>query len=175
MAVVKNGKKVVVGTQEGILNIWSWNRWADLSDRFPGHPNSIDAMIKIDEDVICTGSSDGIIRIVNIHPNKLLGIVGEHEDWPVERIRCSRDKKILGTCSHDNMLKFWDVSYLFDNLEEGGEEEMEKMDSNDDGDDDDMDDSDEEDAKKSSSKGGKKGLPKVSVKATASEAFFADL
>jgi hypothetical protein len=28
-------------------------------------------------------------RIVNIHPNKLLGIVGEHEDWPVERIRVS--------------------------------------------------------------------------------------
>ena len=34
MAIVKHGKKVVVGSQEGILNIWSWGKWGDISDRY---------------------------------------------------------------------------------------------------------------------------------------------
>ena len=66
IALVKGGKKVVVGTQEGVLNIWSWGLWGDISDRFPGHPNSIDAMTVVNspdgEELLCTGSSDGFIR-----------------------------------------------------------------------------------------------------------------
>ena len=49
LQVIKGGKKVVVGTQEGILDIWSWGTWGDISDRMPGHPSSIDCMVKIDE------------------------------------------------------------------------------------------------------------------------------
>ena len=30
IALLKGGKKVVVGSQEGILDIWSWRRWADI-------------------------------------------------------------------------------------------------------------------------------------------------
>jgi hypothetical protein len=52
----------VVGTQDGILTLWSWGDWGDYNDRIIGHPNSIDAICKLDEDTICTGSSDGIIR-----------------------------------------------------------------------------------------------------------------
>ena len=38
LAVVKGGAKVVVGSQSGMLDIWSWGRWAGFSDRFPGEP-----------------------------------------------------------------------------------------------------------------------------------------
>ncbi|KAI9313599.1 WD40-repeat-containing domain protein [Dichotomocladium elegans] len=62
IALVKNGSKAVVGSQEGILSLWSWDDWGDYNDRIVGHPNSIDAICKLDEDTICTGSSDGIIR-----------------------------------------------------------------------------------------------------------------
>lgn len=64
VALVKNGKKAVVGTQDGVLTLWSWGDWGDYNDRIMGHPNSIDAICKLDEDTICTGSSDGIIRYV---------------------------------------------------------------------------------------------------------------
>ncbi|KAL0084011.1 WD40-repeat-containing domain protein, partial [Phycomyces blakesleeanus] len=60
--LVKNGRKAVVGSQEGILSLWSWGDWGDYKDRIVGHPHSIDAICKIDEDTICTGSSDGMIR-----------------------------------------------------------------------------------------------------------------
>ena len=36
LAVVKGGAKVVVGSQSGMLDIWSWGHWAGFSDRFPG-------------------------------------------------------------------------------------------------------------------------------------------
>lgn len=31
-----------------------------------------------------TGSSDGIVRVVSIQPNRVLGVLGDHDDFPVE-------------------------------------------------------------------------------------------
>lgn len=36
MVAIKNGKKLVCGSQSGVLNVWSWGFWNDCSDRFPG-------------------------------------------------------------------------------------------------------------------------------------------
>ena len=44
---LQNGKKVVSGSQEGVLFLYSWGYWNDCSDRFPGHPNSIDTIVKV--------------------------------------------------------------------------------------------------------------------------------
>jgi hypothetical protein len=35
---------------------------------------------------ILTGSSDGYVRAVQILPTKLLGVVADHGEWPIERI-----------------------------------------------------------------------------------------
>lgn len=60
--VLQNGKKAVVGSQDGVLSLWTYGDWGDYTDRYLGHPSSIDTICKLDEDTICTGSSDGIIR-----------------------------------------------------------------------------------------------------------------
>eukprot|EP01098_Paradermamoeba_levis_P006538 TRINITY_DN270_c0_g1_i5.p1 TRINITY_DN270_c0_g1~~TRINITY_DN270_c0_g1_i5.p1 ORF type:complete len:332 (+),score=88.59 TRINITY_DN270_c0_g1_i5:73-996(+) len=93
--IVKDGRKVVCGSQGGILNLFNWGEFGDFSDRFPGHPFSIDTMVKIDEDTIATGSSDGLIRVVGILPNKMLGVIGDHEDFPVEKLSVSYDKRFM--------------------------------------------------------------------------------
>jgi hypothetical protein len=122
VAVVKNGKKIVCGSQSGVLAIWSWGYWNDCSDRFPGHPESVDALVTYDEDTIITGSSDGALRIINILPNKLLGVLGEHEeDMPVERLALAGDKSLLASMSHDACVKLWDLSILQD--DEGDDDE----------------------------------------------------
>ena len=59
---MQNGTQVVCGTQDGILDIYSWGQWADISDRFPGHPSSIDSLAVINEELLLTASSDGLIR-----------------------------------------------------------------------------------------------------------------
>eukprot|EP00592_Proboscia_alata_P016641 CAMPEP_0194399884 /NCGR_PEP_ID=MMETSP0174-20130528/126907_1 /TAXON_ID=216777 /ORGANISM="Proboscia alata, Strain PI-D3" /LENGTH=499 /DNA_ID=CAMNT_0039196341 /DNA_START=980 /DNA_END=2479 /DNA_ORIENTATION=+ len=118
IAILKRGKKVVVGTQLGILNCYSWNSWSDLNHRFPGHPHSIDALLKIDEDTMLTGSSDGVIRIVQIQPDRLLGMLGGHHDGlPVEQMRfggAEAKTRVLGSISHDEKIRIWDASVLFD-------------------------------------------------------------
>lgn len=113
LAIVKGGQKVVCGCGMGELNIFSWGEWGNISDRFPGHPMSVDCMVPLTDEIICTGSCDGMIRAVNILPNRFLGIVGEHPgDFPVENLSLSRDKHWLASCSHDQKIKFWDVDSI---------------------------------------------------------------
>ena len=42
-----------------MLNLFSWGYWNDGSDRFPGHP---EAVVKLDEDTVVTGSADGVLK-----------------------------------------------------------------------------------------------------------------
>ena len=116
--VLKNGKKVVCGTQQGVLAVWSWGTWGDISDRFPGHPASIDALLKVDEDTILTGSSDGVVRLVQIHPDKLLGVLGDHDGFPIEKLQFNSSRKVVGSVSHDNLIRLWDSQMLLDEDDE---------------------------------------------------------
>lgn len=76
--------------------------------------------------------------MVGIHPNKMLGIVGEHGDMPIECMALSHDNRFLTTASHDYSIKFWNVGYLYeddgDEDEEGAEEAGEGEENGDDGD-----------------------------------------
>lgn len=121
VSVVKGGKKVVCGTTSGVLNVWSWGYWNDCSDRFPGHPDSVTAVIKYDEDTILTASSDGLIRVLSVQPNKMLGVLGEHSDFDIERLAASTDRSLLASASHDNTVKVWNLAALAE--EDDGEEE----------------------------------------------------
>jgi len=111
---IKDGKKVVCGTQEGVIIVFSWGRWGDCSDRFPGHPTTVDCMLKVDESSLITGSGDGLIRVVAVQPNKMLGVIGDHDQFPVEGMARTVDGRILGSFSHDEELRFWDLSMLAD-------------------------------------------------------------
>jgi WD40 repeat protein len=114
--IIKHGKKVVCGTGEGVLNVWSWGTWGDVSDRFPGHPNSIDALLKIDENTLLTGSSDGVIRVVQIQPDKLLGLLGDDHDggFPIEKLDFNSNRNTVGSLSHNNFIRLWDARILMD-------------------------------------------------------------
>mmetsp|Transcript_3391 Transcript_3391/g.5708 ORF Transcript_3391/g.5708 Transcript_3391/m.5708 type:complete len:402 (+) Transcript_3391:103-1308(+) len=116
VVLVKGEKKVVCGHQSGVMGIYSWGYWNDCSDRFPGHPGSVDSIVKIDEDTVLTGSSDGLIRIVSILPNKALGIVGEHlADNPIEHLCLEPEhRETLLSISHNNVVKLWSVGELLE-------------------------------------------------------------
>lgn len=94
--------------------------WGDCVDRFPGHPQSIDALVALTSDVILTGSSDGLVRAVQILPSKFLGAVADHGEFPIERLALDRRKKWLASASHDELFKLTDVQ---DALEESDADE----------------------------------------------------
>ncbi|KAJ3305207.1 WD domain repeat-containing protein 55 [Blyttiomyces sp. JEL0837] len=136
---IKNYKKAVVGSQDGVLSLFSYGNWGDCTDRFPGHPGSIDTLVKIDETTIATGSTDGLIRIVNILPNKLVGVLSDHNsDSPIERLGITCEGRFLGSCAHDNAIRFWKV--------DGDVEEEPDRDAEDEEDEEDDNDDDEEDS-----------------------------
>ncbi|KAJ1301132.1 hypothetical protein OPQ81_003544 [Rhizoctonia solani] len=127
---IKDGKKVVVGTQTGIISIWNrGSGWGDCVDRMKGHPHSVDALATLSEDVIVTGSSDGLVRVVQVFPNKLLGVIADHGTFPIERLRTDRNGAWLGSASHDNVLKMTDVRDALVDSDEEDSEEGEKNDS----------------------------------------------
>ena len=113
--VVKEGRKVVCGFQDGVLGLFSWGDWGDMSDRFVGHPASIDTLVALTDEIVLTGSADGLVRAMSILPNKFLGIVGDAgEGYPVERMRVSDGGKWLVCCSHDDRVRFWDIENAFE-------------------------------------------------------------
>ncbi|KAL7444517.1 hypothetical protein ACHAXH_008376 [Discostella pseudostelligera] len=205
MVLLKNSQKLLVGSQQGILSLFSYNQWADISDRFPGHPQSIDALLKIDEDTVLTGSSDGLVRAVQLLPNALLGVLGGHDGFPVEGLGWSAGRKMVGSVSHDEYIRLWDASLL--NEDDGDddddeEEEMkmaavskskegmavksnstcdddddwEDMDEDDDyGDKSEMDSDDSDSDDDSNEDGGKKSQKRDKIFKSENEEFFSDL
>ena len=67
---LKRDGLLVCGSNEGVLYTYIWGLWEDCSDRFPGHPESIETVVKVDEDTILTGSSDGLIRLVTVRQHR---------------------------------------------------------------------------------------------------------
>ncbi|KAL6993325.1 WD domain repeat-containing protein 55 [Sarracenia purpurea var. burkii] len=172
VVIMKNGRKVICGTQTGTLLLYSWGFFKDCSDRFIDlSPNSIDALLKLDEDRIITGSENGLISLVGILPNRIIQPIAEHSEYPVERLAFSHDKKFLGSVSHDYTMKLWDMDDLLQGAGNTPKSHSAVAHSDsDDGDEMDMDDSLPKTPKgtkrKSSSQG--KGL-------SSSNNFFTDL
>lgn len=67
LMIVQEGEKIVCGTGEGTLEFFNWGQWGNISDRYPGHPMSVDCIVALNDDVILTGSLDGGIRLVSSH------------------------------------------------------------------------------------------------------------
>ncbi|KAF8842811.1 WD repeat-containing protein JIP5 [Paxillus ammoniavirescens] len=130
IVAIRNGSKVVVGTQLGILSVFNRSQgWGDCVDRVPGHPQSIDALCAIpssypsSHSTILTGSSDGLVRAVQLFPTKLLGVVADHGSFPVERIRVDQngEGRWVGSAGHEDILKMTDLKEVFE--DENDEEE----------------------------------------------------
>ncbi|KAL6568019.1 WD domain repeat-containing protein 55 [Orobanche hederae] len=112
VVIMKNGRKVVCGTQNGTLLLYSWGFFEDCSDRFVDlSPNPVNALLKLDEDRIITGTENGLISLVGILPNRFIQPIAQHSKYgyPVERLAFSHDKNFIGSISHDQILKLWDL------------------------------------------------------------------
>lgn len=50
------------GDGEGVLMIYNWGLWNDITDRYPIHCEGIDCMVALNSHVVCTGCMDGWVR-----------------------------------------------------------------------------------------------------------------
>ena len=81
------------------------------------HPNSVDALCAVpssypeSNSTILTGSSDGLVRAVQVLPTKLLGVIVDHGTFPVERIAMdyNGEGNWVGSVGHDEVLRMTDL------------------------------------------------------------------
>lgn len=129
IAMVKGGKKVVIGTQAGTLLVFRWDRWGDSHDRIPlssympggsknmpyltGLDMPLDCLLPVNEDTVLCGCADGRLRSVDLLPTAV-NTIGEHSRCiPFEAIALSHDKRFLASAADDQLVKFWSVGHLF--------------------------------------------------------------
>ncbi|KAL6335498.1 hypothetical protein AAG906_029741 [Vitis piasezkii] len=101
-------------------------------------PNSSMLLYQLDE--------DRVISLVGILPNRIIQPIAEHSEYPVERLAFSFDRKYLGSISHDQMLKLWDL----DDLLQGSGSTLRSQEAMADSDSDEMDVDAKRDQKKNS-------------------------
>jgi len=85
------------------------------------HPHSVDALCAVPSlyplasSTILTGSSDGLLRAVQLFPTKLVGIVTDHGAFPIERIAVDQrgEGKWVGSAGHEEALRLTDLSRIF--------------------------------------------------------------
>nr|CDS29407.1 WD repeat containing protein 55 [Hymenolepis microstoma] len=108
VCVVKDGKKVLLGTDEGLVMTYSWGEFGSNCDRFPvrtsrtrvdhrsgfkffddaGCP-SVEKIVKFSEDIVVIATDDGAISPVHILPNQMLNCIGWHTAEGVSGIDAS--------------------------------------------------------------------------------------
>ncbi|XP_041965397.1 WD repeat-containing protein 55 [Alosa sapidissima] len=112
VSIVKRGRKVICGSSDGTIFIFNWDGFGATSDRFFVQAESLDCIVPITDSLVCAASMDGVIRAINILPNRVVGSVGQHKGEPIEEIARSHDTRFLASSAHDQLVKFWDISKL---------------------------------------------------------------
>ncbi|EIN14495.1 WD40 repeat-like protein [Punctularia strigosozonata HHB-11173 SS5] len=132
VASIRGGNKFVVGTQIGILSVFNKSSgWGDCVDRIPGHPSSIDTLCNLPSrypsahSTLLTGSSDGLVRAVQLFPTKLLGIVADHGEFPVERVVVDQagEGEWVASVGHEEGVKLTHLREVFEDENEDEQDE----------------------------------------------------
>ena len=124
MLSFKNGNHILCGSEEGNILIFNWDWFGDFKDMIKGHPEGINDMDKYDENIFFTGTEDGFVRICTMYPKGVRGILKnknknneKNKIKDVNKIKISRDKKNVITCSGIDCLRMFDISQIeFDKI-----------------------------------------------------------
>ena len=119
MLSYKNGNHILCGSGEGNVLIFNWDWFGDFKDMIKGHPEGINDMDKFDENIFFTGSEDGFVRICTMYPKGVRGILksknkreNDNAMKDVNKIKISKDKKNVITCSGMDCLRLCDISNI---------------------------------------------------------------
>ena len=99
--------------------MFNWGEFGYHSAEFPGHPDAINDIVAVTDNVIVTACEDGAIRALHLYPHRFIGTIGHHHgdggravDFPIEKLDVSGSGNVIASTSHDQRIKFWNISYL---------------------------------------------------------------
>lgn len=117
--LIRQESKVLAGLGNGNMYIFDWKAFGYHSDAFGDHPSAVNCLLPITENIVITGCDDGKIRAVHLFPHRFLGVVGHHR-FPVERLDISTCGRYIASSSHDNRVRFWNISFFDEDPEAAG-------------------------------------------------------
>ena len=118
-ALIRQESKVLTGLGNGNMYIFDWKAFGYHSDAFGDHPSAVNCLLPITENIVLTGCDDGKIRAVHLFPHRFLGVAGHHR-FPVERMDISTCGEFVASSSHDNRVRFWNISFFNEDSEAAG-------------------------------------------------------
>lgn len=164
-SIVRSGTKAVCSDTEGVLNVYSWGDWGDISDRIPVQEGvSIDSVLKYSDEVVLLGCEDGVIRATTLFPHVPLTHLGDHAGNGIEGLAMSGSEVL--SIGHDCVVRVWGVEKLELNISK-------VVKSNVDSDTEDSEESEDEKPKKKKKK--LKHASSKDVKTEATADFFSEL
>ncbi|XP_028220513.1 WD repeat-containing protein 55-like isoform X2 [Glycine soja] len=130
---VSDAMKLLATSGDGTLSVCNLRRnKVQAQSEFSEDELLSVVLMKLDEDRIITGSENRIINLVGILPNRVIQPIAEHSEYPVECLAFSHDRKFLGSISHDQMLKLWDLDNILQGSGNTQSNEAGAVDSDDD-------------------------------------------
>jgi WD40 repeat protein len=123
VVVLGRDRRVVCGTQRGFLDVLRWGNWEQLAYRLHVHPTTVNVLQAVDADRVISGSDDGMIRLVPIHPKAVGEIVGESfETMPIEALSWNASNHLVACCGHTETVRIWSLER---HLRKKGDESLE--------------------------------------------------
>lgn len=113
VALARQETKVLAGLGNGSMYIFDWDAFGYHSDGFGDHPSGVNCMLPIADNLLITGCDDGRIRAISVFPHKFVGVVGHHR-FPIEHLDISTCGHYVASSSHDNRVRFWNISFFED-------------------------------------------------------------
>lgn len=115
-SVVKQDSKLACGAADGSILLYNWGEFGTSSDiiaKYGPKKVAISCMVPITDKIVVCGYENGELRATNTFPMQHLGVVGQHS-LSVEALDISHDGEYLASCSLDNTIQFWPISYFED-------------------------------------------------------------
>ena len=70
MCFIAGSNTLVCGTTSGELPLFKYHAWRRPYDMLSKHPQEVETIVPFNDNIILTGSSDGVVRAVQLHPIK---------------------------------------------------------------------------------------------------------
>ena len=97
--VLDTRAKVLVGSDEGVISMFNWKQWGNISDRFPvNKKSSVESIELLDASHILIGNGDGKTKLASVFPNEVVSTVFSHT-CPVECVRVNLDSQVAASCA----------------------------------------------------------------------------
>lgn len=130
---VEEKNKVIVGSEDGVINIFNNKQWGNISDRFPVKQNnsglsSIDCMEMLDEDgFLVMGSSDGTLQAVSLFPHKMQDVFVQTDDG-IESLDVNQiTKQVVATSQATVKLFSYQIDKSEDNTKNNNKRKKQKV------------------------------------------------